>query len=132
MSERHEYRELLKTARTLGRMPVDAERAIAEVRARLGAGERTSSRRMVLIMTGGIAAVIALAIGLFVTIPRKADAAEALQNAADATGTYKGWVHVKPVYSGGLFSVLKPRMESIHFNTADGSVGLVANVYGTL
>jgi hypothetical protein len=146
MSERDEYRELLDRARQLSNMPIDAiesQKAIAAIRQRIGGSGnshwKTPRRKTLLIMSGSLAAAIALIIAMFAVTtvqPRKVDAAEDLQTAADATKGYKGWVHVKPVAeSGGILSAiksaLKPHVETIHINTVDGSFAVVANLFGT-
>ncbi|HEX4053169.1 MAG TPA: hypothetical protein VHX86_02790 [Tepidisphaeraceae bacterium] len=60
------------------------------------------------------------------------DAAEALQNAANATRGFKGWVHVMPVGQGDPLSAIKLRVQSIDINTSSGDFAIVANVYGAL
>ena len=135
MSELQDFRRLVEQARQVGRMPIDAGEsrdAVAAVQRRLGVARKPRRRRMVLIMSGSLAAAALIAIGLLLMPPRKVDAAEVLQNAADATQGFRGWVHVTPVAQVGVLSMLKPRVQSIHINTVDGSFAAVANIYGTL
>ncbi len=71
------------------------------------------------ITTGGIAAALALSAGLFVIhgTSRTVNAAEALTQAAQASKSYKGWVHTRDTVTGE-----DPKNYSIlHFNNDTGT-----------
>jgi hypothetical protein len=135
MSDQNEYRELLKLTRQIGSVPVDqadAAAAIAQVRRGLG-DQPQVDRRRILILSGGLAAAIALVIGLAAVMmlsPRKVDAAEALAGAARATQDYRGWVHVVPAATSWWSAPFRPSIRGVHINTADGRFAVDAGVFG--
>jgi hypothetical protein len=140
MLERNEYRQILLDARELGRIPIapgDSSAAKELVRRQLFrttfAAEYTRRRKNLLVMSGGVAAAIGLVIAFAVTtmLPRKLDAAEQLGNAASATKSYQGWVHIVPAETGGWLAIFRPKIHAIHINTIDGRFAVEANVFGT-
>jgi hypothetical protein len=65
-------------------------------------------------------------------LPRKVDAAQELTAAAKATQDFRGWVHIIPENPPSLLSMFKPSLSGLHINTANGTMAIVANVYGAL
>lgn len=112
-------RDILAAVRPLSGIAPSADasrRAVAAARAALMRGQidhRALWRRR-LFMSGSIAALVAIMIGIGVTFTsQRADAAALLVQVAQASDAYRGWVHVR-TEGPGVVAVE-------HLNTADGT-----------
>src|SRR5436190_24115926 len=137
MSDLKEYRRVIASARRLARVdadPVAAQGAIEAVRQRLVAGSsRGARRRTWMFLSGGIAAAAAIVIAIIaltVTSPARVSAAEALDQTAQATRDYKGWVHITPVNLKGPKSATQPVLKALHINTASGANAIAFEIMG--
>ena len=103
------HREVLRQARRISGMQVDAaeiDAAIAAVRLRLDAQQHSRPQgqrsRRILIMSGSIAAAMMLVVTLILSVmPQRVNAADALEQSAQATRDYPG-LGTRDSHHGGI------------------------------